>query len=223
MQPRDRSMLIRSYFCFGGNDDDDENCSSTDDGTDGATARLHARCRARSRDGILSAIVLGSRKEREFSSRTAPIIRYNPGMVWDGQWRSQLDKLSPAAAVAAVSDRMVALGRSADRDAARQIQDLADYLTERNASGSSEATGGPSGSLTFSGSLDEDISGHATPEDINRANDKFWSDRLGRPRTQDSAGRGASTRATPDSINAANAAFWANQPAHRLGAHWGKG
>lgn len=176
----------------------------------------------RSRDGILSAIPLGSRRESEFNSRTGPIIGLKMGVTWNGSWRAQLDRISPAAAMGAVSDRMVELGRSGQRDAARQIRDLADYLTERNASGSSEAKAGPAGSLTFSGSLDEDITGHVTPEDINKANDKFWSDRLGRPRTQDSA-RGLSTRATADSINASNAAFWSNQPSHRLGGQWGKG
>lgn len=90
-------------------------------------------------------------------------------------------------------------------------------------SGSSEAEGRPSGSLTFSGNLDEDVSGHATSEDLNKANDKFWSDRLSRPRTQDGAGRGVSARATPESINEANAAYWSGQPTHRLGREFGKG
>jgi hypothetical protein len=176
-----------------------------------------------SRDAILSAIPLGSREEREFNSRTGPIIGFNPGMVWDGSWRSRLDDMSPAAAVVAVADRMAKLGRSAGRDAARQIGDLADYLTGRNQLGSSEATAGPSGSLAFSGSIDEDVSANATPDDLNKANDKFWADRLSRPRTQDGAGRGVSTRATPESINAANASFWANQPTHCFGREYGKG
>jgi hypothetical protein len=185
--------------------------------------RAYTTDAARSRDTVLSAIPLGSREEREFNSRTAPIIGLNPGMVWDGSWRVRLDKLSPSAATAAVSDQMVRLGRSTDRDASRQIMDLADYLTERKGFRSSGATAGPAGSLAFGGSLDEDISGSATPESLNRANDKFWADRMGRPRSQDSAGRGVSTRATPDSINQANAAFWAGQPTHRLGGLWGKG
>ena len=140
----------------------------------------------RSRDAILSAIPLGSREEREFSSRTGSIIGYNPGMVWDGIWRTRLDRMDRAAAVSAVSDRMVNLNRSAERNtafapyAADEIGELADYLTERNALGSSEAAGGPSGSLTFSG----DVSG--TPEAINAENKAFWSDRLGQSRTKDS-------------------------------------
>jgi hypothetical protein len=83
----------------------------------------------RSHDATLSAVVLGSREEREFTGRTGSVIGLNSGMVWDGDWRARLDRMSPASAMGAVSDRMVTLGRSTDRSAARQIRDLADYLT----------------------------------------------------------------------------------------------
>jgi hypothetical protein len=117
----------------------------------------------------------------------------------------------------------VTLGRSADRDATRHIPDLAGYLTGRNASGSSEATAGPSGLLTFPGNLDEDISASATPESIQKVHDRCWADWTGRPRTKDSADSGLSTRATPASLNASNAKFWAKQPTFRFGREFGKG
>jgi hypothetical protein len=62
----------------------------------------------------------------------------------------------------------------------------------------------------------------ATPEDIQKANDKMWGSRTARSSAMDSAGQGGlSKRATPDSINAANRAFYAPQPTHRR--EWGKG
>jgi hypothetical protein len=166
----------------------------------------------RSRDAILSP---PTREELAANQRrTASMSGLDLGMRWTGD-------LKPVGeAVARVID---ALSRVKDEALQKQalsaaVVALADYGNE-----SSEAHLGPFGSRAFSGNLDADLSGHAEPEDIQRANDRFWSDRLSRPRTQDSAGRGVSTRATAESINEANAAFWSGQPPHRYGGQWGKG
>jgi hypothetical protein len=147
----------------------------------------------------------------EWGRRTAKMIGYDPGMTWVGDWRSRLDKLSPSAALVAVSDRIVSLSRAAQKDAslaegaADEAGELTSYLNDRNRLGSSTARSGPAGSLAFTGGVG------VTPDDIQRSNEQFWADRLGRSPAKDSAGPGLSTRATPDSINAANASFWANR------------
>jgi hypothetical protein len=158
--------------------------------------------------------------------RTGAVAWLNLGLVWQGD-------LKPVGeAVARVID---ALRRVKDK--ARQRDALSAAAVEianyGNDLGTSEAGRGPAGSLAFNGSVDErrgereeDIDGHvldssATPQSIQRANDQYWADRLGRSQAMDHAGRGLSTRATPDSINAANRAFYATQPTARR--EWGKG
>jgi hypothetical protein len=166
----------------------------------------------RSRDAILSP---PTREELAANQRrTASMTGFDPGLVWSGEMKPVGE------AVTRVID---AIKRVKDQEMQKQalsaaVVALADYGNE-----SSEAHRGPFGSLAFSGNLDADLSGHAEPEDIQRANDQFWSDRLSRPRTKDSAGRGLSTRATPETINAQNAKFWAAQPTHRMGGRWGQG
>jgi hypothetical protein len=158
-------------------------------------------------DAILSAIALGSREEREFTSRTGPILGLNLGLRWVG------DLQPVGAAVAQVVDALRRVDKARQKDALTKA-----LVALAKGFAADEATAGPSDSTTFNGNLGTNI----TPEDINKANDRFWADRLGRPCATDSTGPGLSTRATPDSINAANALFWANQPTH-VGHQWGKG
>ena len=136
---------------------------------------------ARVRDILLSAVTLGSKEEREWDERVHKMIGMKQGMIWDGTWRAQLDKLDHPAAISAVVDRMGVLGKSSHRDAGREIGTLADYLTDRNL-GSSNAVPGPSGSLVFNGSLEADVSDREKIEAMNRTNDAFWAKSTGRTR-----------------------------------------
>jgi hypothetical protein len=175
-----------------------------------------------SRD-TLNALVLGSPEERAYVSRTGIIIGLDLGVVWDGTWRHQLDRMDRAAATGAVADRMMRLGRVGGRDA--EIAALADYLKDRDDPlASSEASPGPSGTLTFGTKRPEKEFGPVTtPAELNRDNAEHWSETRARPNAyaSDSKHRGP---ATPASMNASAKAFWAAhavpQPYDRK---WGRG
>jgi hypothetical protein len=134
-----------------------------------------------------------------WSARMATMSGYDGGLLWQGD-------LQPVGnAVVAVVDALRRVkGAARQKDALSQaVVALADF---GNDLGNSEADPGPAGALAF---------GHATPQDVQQINDKYWADKLGKTHATDS-GRGLS-RATPDSINAANAEFWQQQTAWQKG------
>jgi hypothetical protein len=159
---------------------------------------------ARTRDTVLSTPTPA--ENAAWSARMATMSGYDGGLLWQGD-------LQPVGkAVAAVVDALRRVkGAARQKDALSQaVVALADF---GNDLGNSEADRGPAGTLAF---------GHATPEDVQKANDEYWRNNSTRASAMDSAGqRGLSTRATADSINAANRAFYAPQPTHRR--EWGKG
>jgi hypothetical protein len=182
--------------------------------------RVYTTDGARRTGDILNALVLGSPEERAFAARTGPIIGLDLGVVWDGTWRQQLDRMNRAAATGAVADRMMRLGRSGGKDA--EIAALANYLADRDDPlASSESRPGPNGTVTFGTDErpEKEFGPVTTPAEVNRLNDEHWSETSAKPNTRDSVRRGP---ATPASMNASAKAFWARQPTY-AGRQWGKG
>jgi hypothetical protein len=163
--------------------------------------------RLRGRDMLLTTPRYAARPGESNEERTARMAATDPGRIWNGVLKPLLDAMD-----------------SRTRD--EVLTNLAEY---GNKLGSSEASPGPAGSLTFTGRVrperEFDLSTSATPDDINKAGEKFWSERMGKPLTQDHAGRGLSTRATPASIQRANDAFWnaRNAEQNSSARPWGGG
>jgi hypothetical protein len=193
---------------------------------------MGSRCRAYTRDAAPRTrdVLLTPPTREEFAAnqrRVARITGFDPGLVWTGD-------LAPVGqAVARVIDAL-----SRVKDEAQQKQALSSAVVALadwgNGFETSEASPGPSDSLTFGGGqttdrpeTEFDVSTTATPEDINAANRAFC-DRANRTATRDTS-RGVTLPArgahvTPADINRMNAEFSASlssaQPYNRP---WGKG
>jgi hypothetical protein len=180
-----------------------------------ATKRFTVHERAPQRVYTKDALLTPPTREElaENQRRTARMSGLELGRIWAGDLREKLDGIRDRAKVAdALSSLMGA---------------LAEYGNER---GKSEPQAGPAGSLAFQGEDAESepqeagwaLSTKATPDSLNRANEKFWADRLSRPSTMDSARPSLSTTATPDSINRANARFWDKIRGEQSMPGWGR-
>jgi hypothetical protein len=188
----------------------------------------------RAGDTLLTAVELGSAEERAYTSRTGPMIGLDLGVVWDGSWPQQLDRMDSKAAKSAIVDRMVRLGRVGGRDA--EIAALANYLMDRDDPlASSESRPGPSGTTTFgtSGRLEREFGKPTTPAELQGALDEHWSEAHARPNAyaSDSAPMdprkyvaGLGRPVEPRDINAINRAHWAAQARPQpYDRRWGRG
>jgi hypothetical protein len=134
-----------------------------------------------SQDAILSAVRLGSREEREMTSRTGPLYGMDLGLRWTGD-------LKPVGeAVARVIDALRSIPdkvRAADA-LAGAVSAIANF---GNGMGSDEAHAGPMDSLIFGGGVKPNPStsegamaevnmNRKTGDSINAKNREFWGQR----------------------------------------------